>query len=133
LGYQIFRESDGVIYSPDIEVKAGFAYSSARGLHLWASSSIPGIEASIEEVFLHLNLLVKGEIAGGGTVASTPPEEDPDDDPDDDTDKPGKGGPKGNNGIGNGVDDQPPGNPPVNDDEDAVGDGNASGGKGKKK
>lgn len=139
-GYTIARGSDGQIYSPELLDKSGFMYSTDRELHLWASSSIPGLPSSIDEaVFLHLNFLLRDEeaaIAGGGGTSSEEEEEEVTDketpDKPEKPEKPDAAGPKGNNGIGNGEDDQPPGDPKINDDAESVADGNASGGKGKK-
>ena len=149
--YVVLRESDDQIYSLELDDKTGFVYSSQRELHLWAGSSIAGIPFSFaEDVAFHLNFLLADEIVagGGGTTSgaeeeeSSPKEpedsvneepEDPEKEKPERPEKPDDAGPKGNNGIGNGVDDQPPGAPPINDDEEAVNDGNASGGKGKGK
>jgi hypothetical protein len=124
-GYVIRRDSDGVIYSPQLEDKTGFIYSQQLQLHLFASTALPGFETSIDEnVAFHLNLSVRDVTAGGGgsvdestPSTSTPPAV---------TSDPGtSGGSKGNNGIGNGTDPQPPGNPPPND----AGDKTTGGGK----
>jgi len=137
-GYAITRRSDGTIYSPELEDKTGFVYSTERELHLWAASTVPGIPVSYgEDVKFHLNFLLKETPAGGGGAIAPDPEEPEDprepQDPKDPKEPPENAGPKGNNGIGNGEDDQPPGDPQINDDEDSVTDGNASGGKGKGK
>lgn len=130
-GFRILRDADGVIYSPDLEDKTGFDYSTKRELHLWASGTAG------EDVLLHLNFLIRDEVVGFGGEApppgdatpsddppvSDPPDEDPqppvNDPPNEDppTEDNPNAGPKGSNGIGNGVDPQPPGNPPINDDE----------------
>ncbi len=117
LGYEIVRDSDGTIYSLDLEDKTGFVFSRDHELHLWASSSLEGFESPISApFFLHLNMQVDGPIVGAGgssVTESNPPTQTPEDPSPD----PDNGGPKGNNGIGNGVDPQPPGNPPINDGE----------------
>ena len=123
-GYQIFRESDGMVYSTELKDKAGFVYSEEKELHLWVANSLPGFpSASSEELFLHLDMLITQPVEFG-SQAPPPGEPDPEEpegpDPEtpDEPEKPDKQ--KGNNGIGNGLDPQPPGNPPVNDDEDSV-------------
>ena len=126
MAYQIYRESDGVIYSPALEDKTGFAFSEEREIHLWMGREVGGLVSTVaEDLFLHLNLVISPESISFGSQAPPPDPEDPED--------PGgggggsNGGPKGNNGIGNGLDPQPPGDPKENDTEDG---GN---GKGKKK
>jgi len=136
-GYAILRRTDGAIYSTELEDKTGFVYTTERELHLWASSSIPGVPVSYAEpVAFHLNFLLSDEtalVAGGGGTSSEPADPTGEEPQDPEVpEKPDNAGPKGNNGIGNGEDDQPPGDPKINDDEESVNDGNASAGKGKK-
>lgn len=120
MAYQIFRESDGAIYSPTLEDKTGFEFSDDRELHLWMGREVGGLVSAIpDDLFLHLNLVVSPESMVFGSQAPDP-------------ENPGgggsNGGPKGNNGIGNGEDPQPPGDPKENDTEDAT-QGKGKGGK----
>lgn len=120
--YQIVREADGLIYSPSLDDKTGFAFSEERELHLWMGREVGGLVSAVsDDVFLHLNLMISSESMVFGSQAPDP--EDPGD-----GGGGSNGGPKGNNGIGNGEDPQPPGDPKENDTEDAT-QGKGKGGK----
>ncbi|MFC2082026.1 hypothetical protein ACFLR0_02465, partial [Candidatus Bipolaricaulota bacterium] len=114
--FMIFRDSDEVVYSPSLEDKTGFTYSSEKELHVFAANSLAGIESDVEQnLALHINLVFEGSrrqvpVGSGSTTTTSTPE-----DPEDPEEPSGNGKQKGNNGIGNGEDPQPPGNPKQND------------------
>ena len=127
--YTISR-GDGTVYSPDLENKAGFEYTTQKEMHLFVANQLAGIRSSVEDrIWVHLNLLVEDPPEALATGGGGSADEDEGGSIDDDGgSQVTPGGKKGDNGIGNGEDDQPPGSPPVND-----GSGSSKGNPGNKK
>jgi len=114
--FAIFRDSDELIYSPDLLDKTGFQYSTEKELHIFAADSLAGIESHLPgPLALHINLILGStpRTLSAASPPSTSTPEEPTGGGGGETG--GNGKQKGNNGIGNGEDPQPPGNPKQND------------------